>query len=77
VCIHWEHADLAAQAGLLGFSEGPREVIGEGGEREPNQILMQELAYVPSLIPKPKHYKKVMNTPTNNVEMISSKLRMQ
>jgi hypothetical protein len=27
---------------------------GGGGEREPNQILLQELAYVPSSIPKAK-----------------------
>jgi hypothetical protein len=26
---------------------------------------------------KPKHYKNVMNTPTNSVEMIPSMLRMQ
>jgi hypothetical protein len=27
--------------------------------------------------PKPKHCNKVMNTPTNNVEMIPLKLQMQ
>jgi hypothetical protein len=36
---------------------------GGGGEWEPIKILMQELAYVPSSNPKPKPYKKVMNTP--------------
>jgi hypothetical protein len=35
--------------------EGPREATGGGGgEWEPNQILLQELSYVPSLIPKAK-----------------------
>jgi hypothetical protein len=45
-------------------------VVTGGGELEPNQILQQEPAYVP----KPKYYKKVMNTPTNSVEMIPLKL---
>jgi hypothetical protein len=45
------------------------------GEWEPNQILLQESAYVLSSNPKPKPCKKVMNTPTNIVEMISSKLQ--
>jgi hypothetical protein len=35
--------------------EGPRDVTeGGGGEREPNQILLQELFYVPSLNPRAK-----------------------
>jgi hypothetical protein len=34
--------------------EGPREAIGGGGEQEPNQILLQEPAYVPSSILKAK-----------------------
>jgi hypothetical protein len=34
--------------------EGPREASGEGGEREPNQILLQEPAYVPSSNSKAK-----------------------
>jgi hypothetical protein len=34
--------------------EGPREVTRDGGEREPYQILMQKLAYVPSSNPKAK-----------------------
>jgi hypothetical protein len=35
--------------------EGPREATrGGGGEWEPNQILLQELTYVPSSIPKSK-----------------------
>jgi hypothetical protein len=57
--------------------EGLREAtgVGGGGEREPNQILLQELTYVPSLNPKLKHYKKVMTTPTNSVEMIPTMLR--
>jgi hypothetical protein len=33
--------------------EGPREAAG-GGEWEPNQILLQELVYVPSSNPKVK-----------------------
>jgi hypothetical protein len=45
--------------------EGSREATG-GGEWEPNQILLQELAYVLSSTPKPKHYKKVMNAPTHH-----------
>jgi hypothetical protein len=46
----------------------------QGSEWEPIKILMQELAYVPSSNPKPKPYKKVMNIPTNSIEMIPSKL---
>jgi hypothetical protein len=46
----------------------------KGGEWEPIKILVQELAYVPSSNPKPKSCKRVMNTPTNSIEMISSKL---
>jgi hypothetical protein len=34
--------------------EGPREVTGGGGERETNQILLQEPAYVLSSIPNAK-----------------------
>jgi hypothetical protein len=56
--------------------EGPREATG-GGEWEPNQILLQEPTYVKSLNPKAKNYKNVMNIPTNSVEMIPLKLRMQ
>jgi hypothetical protein len=44
------------------------------GEWEPIKILMQELAYVPSSNPKPKPYKKVMNTLTNSIEIILSML---
>jgi hypothetical protein len=48
--------------------EGPWEATGgEGGERELNQILLQESAYVPSSNPKPKPYNKVMNTPTTSI----------
>jgi len=32
--------------------EGPREATGGGGEREPNQILSQEPAYVPTSKPQ-------------------------
>jgi hypothetical protein len=38
------------------------------------KILMQELAYVSSSNSKAKTYKKLMNTPTNSIEMVSSKL---
>jgi hypothetical protein len=47
---------------------------GGGGEWEPNQILLLEPAYVPSSIFKAKTLNNVMNTPTNSVEMIPSKL---
>jgi hypothetical protein len=58
--------------------EGPREVTrGGGGEREPNQLLLQELDYVPISNPKPKPYKKVINTPTNSIKMVPLKLRTQ
>jgi hypothetical protein len=50
---------------------------GGGGEREPNQLLLQELAYVPISNPKPKPYKKVINTPTNSIKMVPLKLRTQ
>jgi hypothetical protein len=49
---------------------------GGGGEWESNQILLYELTYVPISNPNPKPCKKVMNTPTNNIEMIPLKLRM-
>jgi hypothetical protein len=55
--------------------EGPREVTGGGGERESNQILLQESAYVPSSNYKVKTIKESgEHTPTNSVEMITLKL---
>jgi hypothetical protein len=59
--------------------EGPREATrGRGGEREPNQILLQEPAYVSSSNPKAKILQEGdEHTPTNSVEMIPTKLQMQ
>jgi hypothetical protein len=51
--------------------EGPREATGGGGnERESNQILYKNrpMSQVQTL--KLKLCKNLMNTPTNNVEMI-------
>jgi hypothetical protein len=59
---------------MLRKTEGPEKVTRGGGEWEPIKILMQELAYVPSSNPKSKPCKKVMNTPTNSIEMIPLKL---
>jgi hypothetical protein len=41
---------------MMSWIEGPREATGGGGggKQKPNQILLQELAYVPSSIPKAK-----------------------
>jgi hypothetical protein len=47
--------------GANGEVEGPREEAG-GGERQPNQILLQEIAYVPSSNPKAKTIQERMNT---------------
>jgi hypothetical protein len=45
------------------------------GERVPNQILLQEPAYVPSSNPKAKTLQESdEHTPTNSVEMIHKKL---
>jgi hypothetical protein len=46
----------------------------EGVNGSQIKILLQEPFYVPSSNPKAK---RVMITPTNNLEMISSMLRMQ
>jgi hypothetical protein len=54
--------------------EEPEKVIRGGAEWESIKILMQELAYIPSSNSKAKPNKKVMNIPTNNIEMIPSKL---
>jgi hypothetical protein len=54
--------------------EGLEKTTRGEGEWESIKILMQELAYIPSSNPKPKSYKKVINTPTNIIEMISAKL---
>jgi hypothetical protein len=56
--------------------EGPREVTG-GGEGVNGSLIKFFCKNGPMSqvqIPKQKPYKKVMNTPTNRVEMIPSKL---
>jgi hypothetical protein len=55
--------------------EGPREVTGRGGGVNGSRIKFFHKNRPMSQVqtPKPKPCKKVMNTPTNSIEMIPSK----
>jgi hypothetical protein len=55
--------------------EGLREATGRGGVNGSKiKFFCRNRPMSQVQIPRPKPYKKVMNTPTNNVEMISSML---
>jgi hypothetical protein len=56
--------------------EGPEKVTRRGGGVNGNQskFLYKNWPMSQVQTPKPKSYKKVINTPTNSIEMISSKL---
>jgi hypothetical protein len=58
--------------------KGPREATGGGGvngSRVKFYCKNWPMSQVPS--PKPKHYRNVMKTATNSIEMVSMKLQMQ
>jgi hypothetical protein len=62
---------------VVGEFKGPRETTGGGVNGSPIKFFCENGPLSQVETPNPKPYNKLMNTLTNSVEMIPSKLQMQ